>query len=375
MIATPFTPARPPCAAAKRRNVCLSALAVLLAASAGCQAGLETKYGKRTGPEATHSVNGTSVLGDMFADAGYRVDSRGYLSPNLETAQTIVWFPDDFEPPKPNVVAWFDEWLAGGEERTLIYVGRDFDAAPLYWRKMRTAYPPEDKKLADQNLVESRGDHDIARQALKDGECPWFNIKASKLKRDVRTLAGPWSEGVDPSKVEIQLHSRIVPSEYADVLLRSDGDVIVSREEIDEAWAQVIVVANGSFLLNMALVNHEHRRLAGKLIDCVADEGRVVFLESRPGGPKIVDSEPAPRMHTGLEILYIWPMSAILLHFVVLGIIFCFARWPIFGRAAELDAEPASDFGRHVEALGKLLEQSGDQEYAQAKMRNYRDKV
>ena len=50
----------------------------------------------------------------------------------------------------------------------------------------------------------------------------------------------------------------------ATVLLESEGDLlagIVHRQ----GWmgSQVIVVANGCFLLNLPLVNHQHRQLAG----------------------------------------------------------------------------------------------------------------
>ena len=40
------------------------------------------------------------------------------------------------------------------------------------------------------------------------------------------------------------------------------------------------VVANGSFLVNLQLVNKEHRKLAGKLIDEVPKGSRVVFIEA-----------------------------------------------------------------------------------------------
>ena len=78
----------------------------------------------------------------------------------------------------------------------------------------------------------------------------------------------------------------------AEVLLRSGKDVLVSRRPYDES--QLIVVANGSFLLNLPLVNHEHRKLAGKLIDAVGSPRKtVVFLESYAGGPPIRDKDPA----------------------------------------------------------------------------------
>ena len=53
-------------------------------------------------------------------------------------------------------------------------------------------------------------------------------------------------------------------------------------------------------------------------------------------------------MSTGLEILYVWPINVVLLHLAVLGIIFCFARFPIFGTPRQAAAVSTSDFGLHA---------------------------
>ena len=131
------------------------------------------------------------------------------------------------------------------------------------------------------------------------------------------------------------------------------------------------MVANGSFLLNAMLVNHEHRKLAGKLIDCLgAAKQRVVFLESGPGGPPLYDQEPAGES-TGVEIFHAWPTNWILLHLAAAGIVFCFARWPVFGRPREPEREAVADFGKHIDALAELLARSRDRTYAMARLLHY----
>lgn len=147
--------------------------------------------------------------------------------------------------------------------------------------------------------------------------------------------------------------------------------MLVSVEPFGES--RLIVVTNGSFLLNLPLVNHEHRKLAGRLIDEVGKPKQtVVFLESRAGGPPIVANDPSPSVPTGLEIFNLWPTSWILLHLVVVGILLCFSRYPIFGLPRDLPPEAPSDFGKHVEALGELLSRSGDTAYATARILHYR---
>ena len=103
---------------------------------AGCGEQIETSYGHRSGMDGALSVNGTAVLAEMFERAGHSVYSRYWLSPGLwNRADCIVWFPDDFRPPNDKVRLWLEAWLADRSGRTLVYVGRDFDAAPCYWEK------------------------------------------------------------------------------------------------------------------------------------------------------------------------------------------------------------------------------------------------
>ena len=86
----------------------------------------------------------------------------------------------------------------------------------------------------------------------------------------------------------------------------------------------------------------------------------MVFLESGPDGPTIGsredESEPS--------LFDTPPVDLVLLHLALLGVIFCFSRWPIFGRPVEESTTYEADFGRHVIAMGELLERTGDVHYA-----------
>ena len=59
-------------------------------------------YGQRRA-EAGKSVNGTSILADMFDEAGFKVYSWKYLTPQLQRYDVIVWAPDDFGLPDVEV--------------------------------------------------------------------------------------------------------------------------------------------------------------------------------------------------------------------------------------------------------------------------------
>jgi hypothetical protein len=71
-------------------------------------------------------------------------------------------------------------------------------------------------------------------------------------------------------------------------------------------------------------------------------------------------------------LLKVWPLNAILLHLTILGIVFCLARSPIFGRPRELPPDSPADFGKHVAALGRLLARTKDRNYAHSRLAQYR---
>lgn len=357
-----------------------AALVVLGAAVTGCSEGIETSYGHRSGLSGGDSVNGTAVLARMFIAAGHEVTTATRLSPRVyETADCIVWAPDDFKPPSPTVRQWFDAWWRKSEGRTLIYIGRDFDAAPGYWRSVLAAAPTK-KKVAEMQRRLTRDENDFlsGRSAMpQDEDCEWFVARGKRKHRQVQILSGEayWVSDVDEKKTGIELNGRLVPPPEADLLVESEGDAVVSRQEKHNGGS-LIVVVNGSFALNMPLVNRENRKLAGLLIDEIgSDPQKVVFLESGPEGPPIWEDEPAEHAQTSLEVLTVWPFNAIFLQLGALGLIFCYSRFPIFGRPRPLAAPRLSDFGRHIAALGSLLERTGDRAYAANRLAHYQQTV
>jgi hypothetical protein len=366
-------PARPIESAATAhpwRSWLLPALGGLALTVGGCaEQDLETSYGGQRSLLSTASVNGTDVFANLFTAAGHEVDSRRVLITSaMQSVETIVWFPDDFAAPEPDVCQWFDQWLSDGSGRTLIYVGRDFDAAPLYWRKMAPLAPPDQQQAfrsrASQAALRARGRADANSDDLA---CDWFTIEPGDAGEpgDTGDLAGPWSQGIQADNAQLALGARLVPSIPARRQLTSGANLLVARARRPLGdGSQLILVANGSFLLNLPLVNHEHRKLAGQLIAAVGP-GQVVFLESGPGGPPI---DP-PQVDNSLWTVFgAWPLNVVLLHLAVLGLIFCFARWPIFGRPRVSPDETTSDFGKHVDAMGELLRRTKDRNYALAKL-------
>lgn len=382
----------------------LITLLVLLAAT-GCSSNQELNhaYGRRSG-DGAHSINGTSALADMFQQAGHRVRSWRYLSPSLEDADVIVWFPSDtvlsqrvarglgvnLEPgnligdrsvPSEEAVDWLDDWLAFSEnERTLIVVGGDWTADTEYWTAMGPKAAPGQSQEYKTRLSKAKARRPNPVKPLPDPKgCDWFAAQAGNAPTIVKQLRGPLGKGIDPAKADLEHWSTLRPGAGFDTLL-ADGQAhpLVSEYVYDAGqvdWtdqdSRLIVVENGGFLVNGALVNHERRKLAGRLINHLGPERkRVVFLEA-DAEPLIRESDPNPRPPTGLELFAIWPIGAILAQVAALFLVYALARWPVFGVARRLRPPELTDFARHIDALGRLLQATGDRAYAVSQLRAY----
>jgi hypothetical protein len=346
---------------------------------------LHSGYGRRMGSEHRDSVNGTLVLSEMFRQSGRSVTSVEKLSPKMRKYKTIVWFPNDFDVPTAEQRAFLEQWMSEGtstsQKRTVIYVGRDYDAASAYWTKVLPDAPDNQKDEIKHKLAEAKSRFAEARARMpKDAYARWFVTRDGKARKATK-LEGDWANGIDAKQADISLNTRLAapqekdrPKGNSDVipafepLLTSEGEPIVSRVT-DDAWVgcQVIVVSNGSMLLNYPLINHENRKLAGKLIAECEPGGAVAFLESERGGPQI-----EKKSNEKPNAAWPFPMNAIVFHLVMLSLVYCLARSPIFGRARELPADSPSDFGKHIAALGKLMQQTKDQAYAYARLQQYR---
>ncbi len=414
--------------------VCFSlvCLALLFAGCSSDPEPINTVYGRHAGKGLT-SVNGTSVLARMFQAAGHQVVRRGGTAASIDNVQVIVWAPDNYEPPTAEERELIEQWLSKEPDRTFIYVGRDYDAAAEYWQlaSEKAADDQAEERLRREALA--RSSHDTRRVEIPvEEDVDWFVTRRDYPRRRVERLAGPWSDGIDEQMTSIQLQSHFdVPEEpaAATAAAGSDAEPDKVEEEYDEyydvdlgiwrrrGWASpelshevllsaapagdnnnddpfdetggmraadgsplvtrvthpywndsaLIIVTNGSFLLNMPLVNHEHRKLAGALIDECGDAPlKVAFWDASDFDPsEAIDEE------NQWAVLTVWPIGFILLHLALLGMIFVLWKFPIFGPARTLPQVAASDFAKHITALGNLMAATGQASYARQRLETY----
>ena len=417
----------------------VSGILLLVVFATGCSnTTIETEYAKRSGT-SSDSVNGTAVFAKMFSDAGFTVRGWKRLSPRLEESKVIVWAPDSYALPSAEERQFLEDWLSHGPGRTLIYVGRDFDASIPYWDWVlkQPDLPGDQVAEVARRLSSAKSDHDADRMAMPQGaSCPWFVARRDAPAVNPSKLNGPWSAQIDSTKAELEVRGRLeaptrqeVEDLYTDAIAEaSDSDEAATEDEVEApdgqespnivenvkalldeteqevyywddvpdsevlldvdgaamirrltsySWgdSQILVVTNGSFLLNLPLVNHEHRKLAGRMIDACGYPGNAYFIESGRGGVPVFQIDPSEQMATGWEMFMFWPTGVVWWHLSILGIIFCFCVLPIFGRPRTWDEAGAADFGKHVRALGALMKQTGQHAYATERLREYQEKV
>ncbi|MCA9189024.1 MAG: hypothetical protein R3E01_35890 [Pirellulaceae bacterium] len=416
-------PSKSPC----QLSIAVAFLLLALSGCGGSEQGISGEYGHARGTYS-RGVNGTSVLAHMFSEAGFRVGTASRISRRVDKAQVVVWFPDGFQWPDIDVKQRWEQWLREQPGRTLVYVGRDYDATVSYWeRQTQTSHGQKSLEAAWETAYR-KADFDEVKSSATD-ENPssaWFHIERHEpAVREFDELLGAWSPGVDADGLQIVIADRIGPRRIQDDIdLASpdssaqssssttaevpnetqDNDTVVAEPEawptdpVDDdfdqyftplltgdgvtlaariaspSWgdSQIIVIPNGSYLLNLPLVNLEHRKLAGALIASCGPPDRLVFLEAGPSPAIATDEET---VHMYMQPFHQWPISCILLHIVAMGILLCLSVFPIFGRPRQLPSEVSGDFGKHVRAFGGLLQKADDEAYASARIEHYRKHV
>ena len=155
-----------------RLVLCLAVVCLLLS---GCEKQLPTEYGRRSGPSGTQSVNGLGVLASMFEQAGHDcLDGPLAVSLGRREGRCDRLAPDDTAPPSQAVREWFEHWMDNG--KTLIYIGRDYDAEATYWQKILPDAPEEERAEIERRLKNARLGQSFRRRAASDKtDCEWFH--------------------------------------------------------------------------------------------------------------------------------------------------------------------------------------------------------
>lgn len=340
-------------------------LALALAALApGCGPYVDTTYGRARAP----SVNGTTVLADLFRARGHEVRAAFRLSDELkEWADVIVRFAPAPGPPAKDEAQWYSGWLSERAGRSLVYVPHDYDAESEYWARALDQLPPTANERTRDRIREAQKDADRWADRLPPpahSPAPvahWFDVEPKAAPVVCARLGGPWARGLDPAKAALTC-VRALKVETGRVLLTGDDKpLVIDRGDVDDG--RVLVAANGSFLLNLPLTEASRWPLAVRTVRWAEGEGgdgdavaepsagrlRVAFVE---GGGVVGGDAGMPSVW---KLLDISPFGRVFGHLFALGLAACLARAPRLGRPRPDEPAGADRPVAHPEALGSLL--------------------
>ena len=344
-------------------------LVLALALSLRSTSGPQTEYGRPLG----ESINGTGAFAALLKRNGHEVRIADHLTDELESwAQAIVRFAWCSGPPPAAEARWYDEWLRADPGRKLLYVVHDYEAEEEYWSLvLKQLEGTTDKSLRQ----EAQSRRDAARNWVgnlpekPDKPAPaetWFAVGESVVPpKTSQTLAGPWADGIDAQAAKLVIHEPLT-SDRADVLLSGDGKNLVL--EWEHSGGSVLAVANGSFLLNLALANPARRPLAELAAAWIGEPSRkIAFVD----GPSVLGSRQTPPTLLDL-IVRIPSFRWVAVHLGLFGLLACLAHAPRLGRPQPAPPSDADRPAAHAEAVGDLLARSQDVKAARDLLETYR---
>ena len=391
-----------------------------------------TPFGAISGSDSTRSLNGLGLHRKMWESAGAKCYVAGKLSPRLNSFDTIVLVGQDHSPPGMAARNWLESWLAESSGRSVLYFGRDFDANVYYRNRTLDRLPTEQQLRAKQDLAKTQTAdlNTRVRQLSASTFCRWFYLDTDSQRREYDQFAGPWAadlsglrgswplgvtlqtptkdwEAEKPSwlkagasseeQAEIEDEKSIVrstwePEELEDnrqwqaefkkamrpqVLLRGQDDtpLVFKLTSSRIEGSQILIAANGAPFLNGSLVDPLHQRVAEKLIGECLPAKKIALIAYNESGLLISQAAEEEPLGAGLEMLTVWPLSAITMPAALLGIIVCAVLFPILGRPRGLPPRSVTDFGMHVEALGNILQDTRDTGFAKEAIANYYNRV
>jgi hypothetical protein len=329
----------------------LGALVIGLAL-AGCSQGPEDSYGTSRGK----SLNGTSVFAAMLRSDGHDVRTAIRLTDELaDWAKGIVRFAPYPGPPDRGEAEWYAQWLADDADRWLIYVVRDFDTVAEYWKSVLDALSadndPDHRAEAEERR--SRSVDWVSRLPKKANKTAdplqWFDLDNGFYPpRTCTNLEGDWARGIDPVAAGITVHETIRSRRHF-LLLEADGKPFVLEKSIGAG--RVLVVANGSFLLNEGVVHPARRPLAEHVVDWVHGASQRVAMVD---GPSVLgEGEGMPSLW---DLLWrIPPLRWVAIQAGLAGLLAAMARAPRLGRPRPDPPSGADRPAEHAVALGALL--------------------
>lgn len=357
----------------------------------------------------SHSINSFGVLAQLVANLDCEVKRLPLISPSIDNYDVVIWLHQGMSLPQDEAFQRMEAWMNQGGK--VIFIGNDHNAATNFWSEVYKTSPTEDREWARLVLRRAEAEEfynsdqlpfqqmQSGYQRLTEGQrCPWFYVESApdqffgkcQLKADAsgriskkqmdQRIADAASASADLPAIRLHNYLKNNRSKVQLVATCKNGsteipliwtDRIIAR---DSQPHDLVVVSSGAFLTNFGIVQEKNRPLIRRFMEEIPEGVNVAFLESGPGNV-VLSTSPESRIVNMWSWMGRKPFPLITLHVLALAVVYCFARYPVFGRPKEVQFKPRNDFGQHLTEVGRLLRSKGQLDFANQKIKHYYDIV
>ncbi|MDB5342279.1 MAG: hypothetical protein JWP89_656 [Schlesneria sp.] len=331
----------------------------------GCSETLKTSYLDPQGK----SINGIAGFVELVKSTGREVQVWQAISPRLkEDVDAVVIFQSEFDQIPNDRIANIRQMLRESSIQTVVIVIRDSDCEIDYWRQVAgmAELSDKDKTTADESMKRAR--RDLKLEAFKEFEPEngFYGLKRADRTNQPDVIPVNIETEDEPIQVSAKwpLNRQLDHSDDT-VILWSTGDESLLTEDLYFTGQQVLVLASAAPLLNGGLVDPGNRQLAEELVKYLPEGKVVVTLSSRWSDGSFAESPSI------WHFLRVHPHGWIFGQTLLALALFCWWKLPIFGRSKVAVNTEGVRFGRHIEALGALLQRTRDAAFARQLLRDW----
>lgn len=338
---------------------------LLLPCGMGCDREPDARYGTVVG----ESLNGLSALVQVLRDAGHATTARRRLAHSMIGRYDVaIVLANGFGRPAAETRDILQRFLEADGPQTVLFVIRDSDAAVGYWQAVAAAPDLGPQKSArarwhaNRTAKELRSDLETTfeRESVKPAAFGYGLSRRAEAPPHIITVDLASARRSTAVRARWPLHRRLELPDGMRVLWRHAGEPLLASSGDGD---RILLLASATPLLNAGLVDPGNRRLAAELAAAFPESSRVVVVGSaavltgeEPSGPSV------------WRLLAVQPHPWIACQAVIAIGLFCWWRFPIFGRPVDDDARRPQDFGHHIEALAALLRRSRAAGFARARL-------
>ena len=342
---------------------------ILLLLIAGCTPELNHEYGTTRG----QSINGINSFVSLIKKTGHKVDVWSGVAAEMQFEyQTLILFHSQYDKIDTELTGHLQTMIDFGNIQRLIIVARDSDLSVDYWKEIEQfpSLKPEERNEAREELNRRRAQLvDGTSSEVNSITNKWYGL--SKVDRSNEPLTRTVViESEDESKsitARWPLYRRLQPAEHADVLWSSGDDPLLTVEK--SGMVELFVLASATPLLNGGFADSGNRQLATDLVEMIPADDRVAIVRIS----RWIDAGESES--PGIwRFLKVHPNGWVFGQAIFALLLFCWWKLPIFGRPIRMISSEPVRFGRHVEALGFLLQRSRNREFARQRIHDWIDR-